>query len=256
MRDTTMRPRIVAGNWKMHTTRETGRQLASGIVKGLGGDDRVGVILCPPFPYLISVGEVLAGSKVALGAQNCHDQPKGAFTGEISPAMLLDVGCRYVIIGHSERRHIMGETDAMVNRKTRAALVAGLEVILCVGETLAERQEGRAEEVFFRQVATALSGLEAAALSHLTLAYEPVWAIGTGHTATPDQVQTAHTCIREHIGKQFGEKEADALPILYGGSVKADNARELFVRPNVDGGLIGGASLEIENFLGIVRAAL
>jgi triosephosphate isomerase len=251
-----MRPRIVAGNWKMNTTRETGRQLASGIVKGLGDEGRVGVILCPPFPYLLSVGEVLAGSKVALCAQNCYDQPKGAFTGEVSPAMLLDVGCRYVIVGHSERRHVLGETDAMVNRKVRAALSAGLEVILCVGETLAERQEGRAEEVFFRQVATALSGLDANALSHLTLAYEPVWAIGTGQTATPEQAEHSHGRIRAHIGKQFGEKTAEALPILYGGSVKADNARGLFSRPNVDGGLIGGASLEVENFLGIVRAAV
>jgi triosephosphate isomerase len=251
-----MRPRIVAGNWKMNTTCEAGRQLAAGIVKGLGDEQRVIVILCPPFPYLISVGEVLVGSRVALGAQNCYDQPQGAFTGEVSPTMLLDTGCRYVIVGHSERRHVLGETDVMVNRKVRAALSAGLEVILCVGETLAERQEGRAEEVFYRQVATALSGLDANALSHLTLAYEPVWAIGTGQTATPDQVQHAHTRIREHIGKQFSEKMADALPILYGGSVKADNARGLFSRPNVDGGLIGGASLEVENFLGIVRAAV
>ncbi len=251
-----MRPRIVAGNWKMNTTREPGRQLAAGIVTGLGSEQRVGVILCPPFPYLISVGEALAGSKVALGAQNCYDQPKGAFTGEVSPAMLLDVGCRYVIVGHSERRHVLGETDAMVNRKLRAALSAGLEAILCVGETLAERQEGRAEEVFYRQVATALSGLDAHAMSRLTLAYEPVWAIGTGHTATPEQAQHAHIRIREYIGKQFGEKVASGLPILYGGSVKADNARELFSQPDVDGGLIGGASLEVESFLAIVRAAL
>jgi triosephosphate isomerase len=251
-----MRPRIVAGNWKMNTTRESGRQLAAGIVKGLGDEQRVVVICCPPFPYLLSVGEVIAGTRVALGAQNCYDQPKGAFTGEVCPAMLIDVGCRYVIVGHSERRHVLGETDAMVNRKVRAALSAGLEVILCVGETLTERQEGRAEEVFFRQVATALSGLDANALLHVTLAYEPVWAIGTGHTATPDQVQQAHTHIREHIEKQFGEKTADALPILYGGSVKADNAHGLFSRPNVDGGLIGGASLEVDNFLGIIRAAL
>jgi triosephosphate isomerase len=250
-----MRPRIVAGNWKMNTTRETGRQLASGIVKGLGSEERVVVILCPPFPYLFSVGEAIAGSKVALGAQNCHDQPKGAFTGEVSPAMLLDAGCRYVIIGHSERRHLMGETDTMVNRKVRAALSAEMEVILCVGETLAERQQGRAEEVFFRQVATALTGLDANSLSRLTLAYEPVWAIGTGHTATPAQAHQAHMRIREHIGKQFGEKTAAELPILYGGSVRADNARELFSQPDVDGGLIGGASLEVENFLGIVRAA-
>jgi triosephosphate isomerase len=197
---------------------------------------------------------VLAGSKVALGAQNCHDQAKGAFTGEVSPAMLLDAGCRYVIIGHSERRHGMGETDAMVNRKAKAALSAGLQVILCVGETLAERQESRTEEVLMRQSSAGLSGLDAAALSRLTLAYEPFWAIGTGQTATPGQAQQAHVFLREQVRKQFGEKSADGLPILYGGSVKADNARELFSQPDVDGGLIGGASLEVESFLGIVRA--
>jgi triosephosphate isomerase len=251
-----MRARIVAGNWKMNTTRESGRQLAAGIVKGLAKEDRVGVVVCPPFPYLLSVGEVLIGSPVALGAQNCHDQPKGAFTGEVSPAMLVDAGCRYVIVGHSERRHGMGETDAMINRKARAALAAGLQVILCVGETLAERQEGKMQEVFSRQVSAGLSGLDSAAMSHLILAYEPVWAIGTGQTATPGQAQEAHAFIRSHVRKDVGEKAAVALPILYGGSVKADNARELFSQLDVDGGLIGGASLEVEGFLAIVRAAI
>jgi triosephosphate isomerase len=251
-----MRPRIVAGNWKMNTTHESGRQLAAGIVKGLGAEDRVVVVLCPPFPYLLSVGEVLAGSKVFLAGQNCHDQPKGAFTGEVSPTMLMDVGCQYVILGHSERRHGLGESDATIHSKVRAALTAGLRVILCVGETLAERQDSRAEEVFYRQVASCLTGLDATALSHLILAYEPVWAIGTGHTATPEWAQHAHFKIRERIGSLFGEKVGAALPILYGGSVKADNARELFSQPDVDGGLIGGASLEVEGFLAIVRAAI
>jgi triosephosphate isomerase len=251
-----MRSRIVAGNWKMNTTRETARQLASGIVKEMGTEDRVAVVVCPPFPYLATVGEVLQGSKVALGAQNCYDQPKGAFTGEVSPGMLTDVGCRYVIIGHSERRHVLGETDAMINRKVRAALSVGLEVILCVGETLEERQAGRMEEVFFRQVAAGLSGLDADALAHLVLAYEPVWAIGTGHTATPQQAQAAHAFIRQHISKEFSENAGSRVPILYGGSVKADNARDLFTQPDVDGGLIGGASLEVAGFLAIVRSAL
>jgi triosephosphate isomerase len=251
-----MRPRIVAGNWKMNTTRETARQLAAGVVTGLAGEDRLRVVVCPPFPYLPSVGEVIAGSKVALGAQNCSDQPKGAFTGEVSAAMLLDVGCRYAIVGHSERRHILGESDAFVNRKVRAALSAGLVVILCVGETLEERQAGRAEEVFYRQVAAGLSGLDASGLERLVLAYEPVWAIGTGHTAAPEQAQRAHSAIRDRIRKQFSEKVGDELPILYGGSVKADNARELFSQPDIDGGLIGGASLEVEGFLAIARAAV
>ena len=251
-----MRQRIVAGNWKMHTTRETGRQLAAAIVKGLGAEDRVAVVVCPPFPYLIPVGEALAGSKVALGAQNCHSQPKGAFTGEVSPPMLIDVGCRYVILGHSERRHGMGETDALINQKVRAALAAGLEVILCVGETLAERQEGRDKEIFSRHVTAGLSGVDSASLAHVVIAYEPVWAIGTGLTATPEQAQDAHAFIRSHFSKDFGEKAASSLPILYGGSVKADNAGELFSRPDVDGGLIGGASLEVDGFLSIVRGAI
>jgi triosephosphate isomerase len=251
-----MRPRIVAGNWKMNTTRETGRQLAAGIVKGLGAERRVQVIVCPPFPYLLSVGEVLAGSSVRLGAQDCYDQPKGAFTGEVSAPMLRDVGCHCTILGHSERRHILGEPDAVVNRKVKAALAAGLHVIFCVGETLEERQAGRQEEVFFRQVVSGLVGLNAGALERLVLAYEPVWAIGTGHTATPEVAQKAHAAIRSYLGKQFGENVASGLPILYGGSVKADNARDLFVQPDVDGGLIGGASLEVESFLAIVRAAI
>jgi triosephosphate isomerase len=251
-----MRPRIVAGNWKMHTNRDTARQLAAGVVKGVGDEQRVRVIVCPPFPYLLSVAEILTGSVVALGAQDCHSQAKGAFTGEVSPPMLADVGCAYAIVGHSERRHGMGETDALVNQKVRAALAAGLSVILCVGETLQERQEGRVEEVFFRQVAAGLSGLDGAALAHLVLAYEPVWAIGTGHTATPAQAQEAHAFLRGHVAKDFGENAAAALPILYGGSVKPDNARELFSQADVDGGLIGGASLEVEGFLTIVRAAL
>jgi triosephosphate isomerase len=251
-----MRPRIVAGNWKMNTTRETGQQLASGIVKGLAGDRRVQVIVCPPFPYLIPVSEALAGSPVLLGAQNCYDQPTGAFTGEVSPTMLRDAGCYCTLVGHSERRHILGEPDALVNRKVRAALAAGLHVILCVGETLEERQSGRQEEVFFRQVASGLVGLDANALQHLVLAYEPVWAIGTGHNATPELAQRAHAAIRSRIGTQFGENAAAGLPILYGGSVKADNAHSLFAQPDVDGGLIGGASLEVEGFLAIVRAAL
>jgi triosephosphate isomerase len=250
-----MRQRIVAGNWKMNTTRQTARNLASAIVRGVDGMDGVGVIVCPPFPYLIGVGEAIAGSKVVLAAQNCHDRRDGAFTGEVSPTMLLDVGCRYVILGHSERRHGLGESDTFISSKVRAALDVGLRVILCIGETLDERQQGRFEEVFYRQLATALSGLKAEQLAQVTIAYEPVWAIGTGHTATPQQAQEAHVFIRNHIRKDFSGEAAESMSILYGGSVNAANAAELFRQPDIDGGLIGGASLKADAFLAIVQAA-
>src|SRR5262245_48982849 len=186
-----MRPRIVAGNWKMNTTRETARQLAAAVVARLGGDDGVRVILCPPFPYLYTVKETLGGSRITLGAQNCHWETAGAYTGEVSPAMLQDVGCEYVLLGHSERRHGLGESDAFINFKVHTALEAGLHVILCVGETLEERKAKRVERVFDRQVAAALSGFSPDAFARLVLAYEPVWAIGTGETAKPEQAQQA-----------------------------------------------------------------
>jgi triosephosphate isomerase len=250
-----MRQRIVAGNWKMNTRRHSARELAAAIVRGLGSEDTVEVLVCPPFPYLSVVAEALAGSKVLLGAQNCYDRNDGAFTGEVSPGMLVDVGCQYVIVGHSERRHILGESDALVASKVRAALEAGLRVIVCVGETMDERQQGRFEEVILRQVTAALSGLNAQQIARLMVAYEPVWAIGTGQTATPAQAQQAHVSLRAHIRKDFGENVAVSLPILYGGSVKAENVADLFRQPDVDGGLVGGASLKADQFLAIVAAA-
>jgi triosephosphate isomerase len=250
-----MRPRIVAGNWKMNTLRDSARALALAVVQGAKAIAGVEVVVCPPFPYLIPVAEALAGSNVALGAQNCHDELAGAYTGEVSPAMLKDVGCKYVILGHSERRHGLRESDGFINFKVHTALEAGLHVILCVGETLEERKAKRVERVFARQVAAALAGLDDEAFSRLVLAYEPVWAIGTGETATPEQAQHAHDMIRGRIARLHGEKQASALPILYGGSVKADNARGLFAQPDVDGGLIGGASLKPAEFLEIVKAA-
>ncbi len=250
-----MRPRIVAGNWKMNTLRDSACALASAVAEGAKSIKGVEVVVCPPFPYLIPVADALAGSAVALGAQNCHAEPAGAYTGEVSPAMLKDVGCKYVILGHSERRHGLHESDGFINFKVHAALEAGLHVILCVGETLEERKAKRAERVFDRQVAAALSGLSADAFTRLVLAYEPVWAIGTGETATPEQAQQAQSRIRERIAQLHGEKVASALPILYGGSVKADNASGLFAQPDVDGGLIGGASLKAAEFLAIVKAA-
>lgn len=249
-----MRQPVVAGNWKMNTLRETGRQLAAAVARGVS-DDRVRVIVCPPFPFLGSVGEALTGTRVALGAQNCHDKPKGAFTGEVSAEMLADAGCQYVILGHSERRHGLGETDAFINSKVKTALAAGLQVILCVGETEAERDGGRMEAVFTRQVNDGMAGLKADDLPRVVLAYEPVWAIGTGRTAKPEEAQAAHVFLRGLVAKLFGEKAAGALPILYGGSVDREKAPALFAQADIDGGLIGGASLKPDDFLGIVQAA-
>jgi triosephosphate isomerase len=249
-----MRQRIVAGNWKMNTLRESALALADAVITGAKGITSVEAVLCPPFPYLTAIAERVAGTNVALGAQNCHCEPSGAYTGEVSAGMLKDVGCKYVILGHSERRHGLGESDGFINFKLHAALDTGLNVILCVGETLEERKARRMERVFARQVAAALSGVKADGFARLVLAYEPVWAIGTGETATPAQAQEAHAFIRRHIAELHGEKMATGLPILYGGSVKPDNARELFKQPDVDGGLIGGASLKAADFLEIVKA--
>jgi triosephosphate isomerase len=250
-----MRQKLVAGNWKMFTNTATARQLAAAIVKGLGNETRVRVAVCPPFPYLIPVGEVLRGSAVALGAQNAYSEKEGAFTGEVSPVMLADCGCTFVILGHSERRHKLGESDAFINRKVHAALAAGLQVILCVGETLEERQANRTEQVLETQLAGSLAGLDAAALAKVVLAYEPVWAIGTGQIATPDQAQQAHAFLRSRVAAKFGDAAAQALVILYGGSAKPDNVASLLHQPDVDGGLIGGASLNADQFLTIVRIA-
>jgi triosephosphate isomerase len=237
------RMRLVAGNWKMHGSRPANRALLDAILKGLaesyqGGDAQCAVF--PPFPYLGEVAERLRGTPVAWGAQNVSEHAQGAYTGEVSAAMLAEFGCHYVIVGHSERRQLYGESDAQVAAKFAAARAAGLTPILCVGETLAEREAGRTEEVVARQ-------LDAVKFSDAVLAYEPVWAIGTGRNATPEQAQAVHAFLR-------GKLKADAS-ILYGGSVKAQNAAAIFAMPDVDGGLIGGASLVAEDFLAILRAA-
>jgi triosephosphate isomerase len=251
-----MRKKFVAGNWKMFTTSALARRLAEAIVEGLGDETEVSVAICPPFPYLATVAHAIYGSPVALGAQNCYSEKEGAFTGEVSPAMLADVGCRYVILGHSERRHKLAERDELINRKVLAALSSGLEVIFCVGETLADRVQGFTEAVLASQLDSGLGGLTAGNLAKITLAYEPVWAIGTGQHATPEQAREAHGFLRHRIADRFGSAAADALIIQYGGSVKPDNAVSLFHQPDVDGGLIGGASLNADHFLSIVRAAL
>ncbi len=251
-----MRQKFVAGNWKMFTNLASARKLAEGIVQGLGGDERVTVAVCPPFPYLRAVGEIVYGSPVALGGQNCYPEKEGAFTGEVSPLMLADVGCRYVILGHSERRHKLGERDDFINRKVHAALATGLEVILCVGETLADREQGFTESVLATEIDGGLANLRAEQLEKVSLAYEPVWAIGTGQNATPQQAQEAHAFLRHRVAERFGREAAEDLVIQYGGSVKPENARSLFQQPDVDGGLIGGAGLVAEQFLAIVRAAV
>jgi len=232
------RSRLVAGNWKMHGSRQANRALLEQILKEKSGGAECAV--CPPFPYLAQAAEQLKGSAVALGAQNLSEHAQGAHTGEVSGAMLKDVGCRYVIVGHSERRQLYGEGDALVAKKFAAARAAGLTPILCVGETLAEREAGKTEEVVARQ-------LGAVAFSDAVLAYEPVWAIGTGRNATPGQAQEVHAFLRKKV-------PADTV-ILYGGSVKAQNAAAIFAMPDVDGGLIGGASLVAADFLAILRAA-
>jgi triosephosphate isomerase len=232
------RTRLVAGNWKMHGSRSANRALLDGILKGLnrGGAQ---CAVCVPFPYLADMQQWLQASPIAWGAQNLSEHDKGAFTGEVAASMLVELGCRYVIVGHSERRHIYGETDKQVAAKYAAARKAGLTPILCVGETLEEREAGRTEEVVGRQ-------LDAVNFQGGVLAYEPVWAIGTGRNATPEQAQAVHAFLRKKVSSDTA--------ILYGGSVKPQNAQALFAMPDVDGGLIGGASLVADDFLGILRA--
>ena len=249
-----MRQKIVVGNWKMNTTRESGRKLVEALVAGCGQETTVRVGVCPPACYLPIVGEQLQGSAIGLGAQNCHFENSGAFTGEIAPQQLADLGCRYVILGHSERRHVFGETDAFINQKVKAALAVGLEVILCLGEKLDERQANKTNEVLDTQLNGSLSGLDADGLDKVILAYEPVWAIGTGVTASPEQAQAAHVYIRGWLKSHYNEKTSQRTPIQYGGSVTARTAAGLFPQPDIDGGLIGGASLKPEEFLQIVAA--
>jgi triosephosphate isomerase len=252
-----MRQKFVVGNWKMHTVAAEARRLAKAVVNGLSVDDRITIVVCPPFPYLGLVGEILKGSCIALGAQNLYPEKEGAFTGEVSLTMLLDQGCKYVILGHSERRHKLGESDAFINQKVKFALAAGLNVILCVGETLTQRDANQTEAVLDRQLVQGLAGVSAETLSQLTVGYEPVWAIGNPcHHASPAQAQEAHGFIRRRFGTIFGDESARALVIQYGGSVEPDNAASFFSTQGVDGALIGGASLHADQFIAIVRAAI
>lgn len=252
-----MRQKFVIGNWKMYTTAAEARQLAEAIVDGVGRKGNVSVVICPPFPYLALVGEILKGSCVSLGAQNLYPEKDGAFTGEVSPTMLLDLGCKYVILGHSERRHRLGESDTFINQKVRVALAAGLDVIFCVGETLEQRETKQTEKVLHQQLIQGLAGLSKDSLTRLSVAYEPVWAIGSnGHQATPQQAEEEDVVIRKCLNQMFGEQSAQTLAILYGGSVDLENSAALFSLRGLDGLLVGADSLNADQFLSIVRAGI
>lgn len=246
--------KLIAGNWKMNTDRASAIKLARAVLARAGMYSAVDLLVCPPTIYLAPVGEVVKGTKVALGAQNMYFQPNGAFTGETSAAMLVDAGCSHVILGHSERRHILGETDADVNKKTVAALAAALVPIVCVGELLAEREAGQTAAVIRRQFDGSLAGIAAEQIERLVIAYEPVWAIGTGKVATPEQAAEVHADLRRLLVERYNDRSAAQVRILYGGSVKASNATELLAQRNIDGALVGGASLNAEEFLGIAAA--
>ena len=250
-----MRKKFIAGNWKMNTTRAEGVALASAVAAKLGNSTAVEVAVCPPNVYLESIGQAIKNSAVGLGAQNCYHEAKGAFTGEISPQMVRDIGCTYVILGHSERRQFFNESNQDVNRKVHAALAAGLTPIVCLGESLEQRQGGQTPAVVREQVAGSLAGLTAEHLLKIVIAYEPIWAIGTGVVATPQQAEEVHADLRGLLESRYNAQVASAVRIQYGGSVNAENAASLLSQPNIDGALVGGASLKAEGFLAIVAAA-
>jgi len=249
------RTRLVAGNWKMHGSRESNRALLDRLLQEIPGMKGVECAVCVPFPYLGQVAERLAGTAIAWGAQNVSEHAQGAYTGEVSAAMLAEFGCRYVIVGHSERRQLYGESDAQVAAKFAAAQGAGLVPILCVGETLAERDAGCTEQVVDRQLQQVLNLKGKDSVSKAVVAYEPVWAIGTGKTATSDQAQEVHAHLRETLTALVGREAAEQVRIQYGGSVNAETAPRLFAEPELDGALVGGASLEAASFFRIVAAA-
>ncbi len=249
-----MRRKLVVGNWKMYGSLARNKELLEGVLQGVDGFKAADFGVCVPYPYLAQVQAMLHGSNVAWGAQNLSQHEQGAFTGAVAPGMLLDFGCRYVIIGHSERRALFHESNDIAAAKFDAAIKAGLTPIFCVGETLAERESNVTEEVIARQLEVVLNHAGVSAITKMVIAYEPVWAIGTGKTATPDQAQAVHAFIRQRLAQLDGQM-AQGLCILYGGSVKANNADQLFAMPDIDGGLIGGASLVADEFVAICRAA-
>jgi len=242
---------LIAGNWKMHKTLAEATALAQEVREKMATPPAAEVVLAPPFTALAAVAQVLAGSQIKLAAQDTFWEKQGAFTGEISPLMLADVGCQYVIIGHSERRQYFGETNDTVNRKIKAALSVGLNPIVCIGETLEEREAGQTLTRVVKQLEEGLAGLAADQIARLVVAYEPIWAIGTGRTATPEQAQEVHAFIRQQLRDRFGDEVAKNRRLLYGGSVTPENISELIREPDIDGALVGGASLKAETFLRI-----
>ena len=250
-----MRKKIVAGNWKMNLNLQEGVALATELKAALAADaPNCDVVICTPFIHLATVAGVVEGTVISLGAENCADKEKGAYTGEVSASQVKSTGAQYVILGHSERRAYYGETAEILKEKVNLALANGLKVIFCIGEVLEEREAGKQNEVVGAQLAGSLYDLTAEQMAHIILAYEPVWAIGTGKTATSEQAQDMHAFIRAEIQKQFGAEVAENTSILYGGSCKPSNAKEIFSKPDVDGGLIGGAALKCEDFKGIIDA--
>ena len=248
-----LRTPFIAGNWKMHNTLAEARELVAGLKERTASIAGVDILLCPPTYLLFPMAKAVAGTNLMLGAQNVHDEPKGAFTGEHSVAMIADTGATHVIIGHSERRHVFGETNDWLNKKVRAVIAGGLEAIYCVGETLEEREAGQTQIVVDRQISTVISA--DVDPQQLTIAYEPVWAIGTGKTASPEQAQEVHAAIRAKLGAIYGAQAADAIRIQYGGSVKPGNAAGLLAQADIDGALVGGACLVAEDFAAIISAA-
>lgn len=250
-----MRRTFIAGNWKMNLNRASAVALAEAVKKQAERVSHVDLAVCPPFVYLECVAKAIAGSKVLLGAQDCYHQAEGAYTGEVSVSMLKDVGCQCVILGHSERRHVLGETDEAINKKVLATLAGGLLPIVCVGELLAEREGGQTAQVIQRQFDGSLAELTAEQMATIVIAYEPVWAIGTGKVATPQQAEEVHRDLRKLIEQRYNKEVAQKVRIQYGGSVKPDNASQLLTQPDIDGALVGGASLKVDQFMGIVAGA-
>jgi len=250
-----MKKNMITGNWKMNMLRHEAKELTQNIISGVADVKHdLDILLAPPFTALDVVGGLIEGTKIKLSAQNVFWEDRGAFTGEISPAMLIDAGCQWAIIGHSERRGILGETDSIVRKKIKASLNDGLSVIVCVGETLEEREEGKTIKIVQSQVESALMDLELDDYSKFVLAYEPIWAIGTGKNATPEEAEQVHAAIREITGSIFGQ-DSELVRIIYGGSVKVDNIKELLEMKNIDGALIGGAGLDADSFVKIVKIA-
>ena len=248
-----MRTPLIAGNWKMHKTVGEAVELVGALLAELGAVPDREVVVCPPFTALYTISSLLSGTQIALGAQDMFYEPQGAYTGAVSPLMLRDVGCRYVIVGHSERRQHFGDDDTLVNRKLRAALASGLRPILCVGETKAQRDVGAAEQIVVAQVRAGLAEVSAAHLTEAVIAYEPIWAIGTGDTATAADAQAMHATIRAALAALYTPELAGCMRIQYGGSVRPDNVDELIAQPDIDGALVGGASLKADSFLPIIH---